>query len=51
MLGFILKTDRIRFWVSRNAMPLLSITVPLFVWHVYSYQRLIPLSNRYLSPS
>lgn len=45
ILAFILRQSSVRGWLSRHSVPVIAACVPLFLWSVYRYQRLIPLNE------
>jgi peptidoglycan/LPS O-acetylase OafA/YrhL len=47
-LAFLLKRDAVRAWIIQYGAAVFWICVPIFVWHVYRYQALIPLSESIL---
>jgi peptidoglycan/LPS O-acetylase OafA/YrhL len=47
-LAFLLKRDSVRAWIVQYGAKVFWICVPVFMWHIYRYQELIPLSESIL---
>jgi peptidoglycan/LPS O-acetylase OafA/YrhL len=47
-LAFLLKSDPVRAWIVRHGVKVFWICVPVFLWHIYRYGMLIPLSESLL---